>query len=1011
MSEAMEDLFGYNRGNFFYDQKMRIEREYQEQDMRIKQFLLYREDVRDLSELTVKKMDSYLLITLLEIGGCLDMLMHGVLHIGERENDLDPPTWLLWLYVISLAEAFVYLFLSAWLAIHASVSAHSFSVRLLTQFVRLPIASKDQMNAASAVATEYEGYGVDMLRVPMWQKQAARLATTDDASESLASQDSAVAGLALAQQANPAAALKHVRLYRDLQNNWQAHDAYARACLALGTYKMIHALAYYTIGLLVIELRAPWAGLGCALVLPMLAWLLIRLDLYFASYMYVIGALLLMTGPLFALLAATMRFLPEPFKSAHQFLVPVIFAMHAVLIVCIEFVARAEKTSESRGAALPTRFRSVLYLDVFGWMTSPEEPEVAVAPAAGRETGRSVDSSDICRALSEECNGLGAQLLLEFRGWEVTDLRQLGLTVVVVVVFYCCCCSFASDGSGVCEGEEEGGSWIGEALPPSAQAGSSSACSGGRLSSEECAVVWLRLEWHLAPPAQGSISWYVQPGTSERFSNNPEGPGVFVSDLDGVTDRVDQLRERIDALATAAREARSMRGSRGSRFSRVRRAAGAVNQPLSSPLLDSVVDEAPASQAQETRFGGRESVDVGAVAAGDATWSYSETAAQTFHPRRDDRRESRRPPGQVPWRIFLNVSGMLVSVWVVGVAWYAITPLSMLVGTGGKATLQGELGGSGRRVLSGDSWPARPVPVRPVGMVCHAQQGGRLLVAERFAVYEIDLVPTSHLQQSAEVHECLAHEPQFHSEGLAAISLECSDPGSCWLLLLGSRGAEVLRCPLGPGQSSRPRLVRLDGGPSFAGFRAIMAAPPQQHSGSSQKLATGGHRWWGVPKGGSCAAPVQLRVQFGSRPIASAQKFSSWGRQHEEVVELYLTGEVDWAESEAGRRTLRMADSSLRQAAKHAVVQAGAEAHALQGIGRQSFLGLSDGGLDSEGPQMLHTWTALPDGRFRHAAAWGLPEGRSWTAGCSAHGHFWALGGTDGAMGPELWSFDLPEPL
>lgn len=38
------------------------------------------------------------------------------------------------------------------------------------------------------------------------------------------------------------------RVFRDLQNNWQAHDAYARACLALGTYKLIHALAYYTVG-------------------------------------------------------------------------------------------------------------------------------------------------------------------------------------------------------------------------------------------------------------------------------------------------------------------------------------------------------------------------------------------------------------------------------------------------------------------------------------------------------------------------------------------------------------------------------------------------------------------------------------------------------------------------------------------------------------------------------------------------------------------------------------------
>ena len=59
----------------------------------------------------------------------------------------------------------------------------------------------------------------------------------------------AVTGLVVMSQpgANEATAQKHVRVFRDLQNNWQAHDAYARACLALGTYKLTHALAYYTV--------------------------------------------------------------------------------------------------------------------------------------------------------------------------------------------------------------------------------------------------------------------------------------------------------------------------------------------------------------------------------------------------------------------------------------------------------------------------------------------------------------------------------------------------------------------------------------------------------------------------------------------------------------------------------------------------------------------------------------------------------------------------------------------
>ena len=43
-----KSVFSYNRENFFFDRKQGIEREYQEQDMRVAQFQLYREDIRDL---------------------------------------------------------------------------------------------------------------------------------------------------------------------------------------------------------------------------------------------------------------------------------------------------------------------------------------------------------------------------------------------------------------------------------------------------------------------------------------------------------------------------------------------------------------------------------------------------------------------------------------------------------------------------------------------------------------------------------------------------------------------------------------------------------------------------------------------------------------------------------------------------------------------------------------------------------------------------------------------------
>ncbi|CAK0791176.1 unnamed protein product, partial [Prorocentrum cordatum] len=168
--DGAKELFGYNRENFFFDREQRLKREFQEQRMRVKQFLLYREDVRVLTELTVSKMDSYLLVALVELGACLVMLCHGGIN-GDKE--FPPPTWLLWLYMVSLAEAFLHLILSAWLAIHASVAANSFTVRMLTQFVRLPLPNKFQLDAASAFATQFEEQGPGaFFRVPVLQQQA-----------------------------------------------------------------------------------------------------------------------------------------------------------------------------------------------------------------------------------------------------------------------------------------------------------------------------------------------------------------------------------------------------------------------------------------------------------------------------------------------------------------------------------------------------------------------------------------------------------------------------------------------------------------------------------------------------------------------------------------------------------------------------------------------------------------------------------------------------------------------
>eukprot|EP00418_Pyrodinium_bahamense_P012649 CAMPEP_0179110178 /NCGR_PEP_ID=MMETSP0796-20121207/51410_1 /TAXON_ID=73915 /ORGANISM="Pyrodinium bahamense, Strain pbaha01" /LENGTH=510 /DNA_ID=CAMNT_0020808309 /DNA_START=150 /DNA_END=1678 /DNA_ORIENTATION=+ len=504
--DAAKELFGYNRENFFFDSELRLKREYQEQDMRVKQFILYREDVRDLTRLTTGKMDSYLVLNLLLLGCCFDLLVHGVLHVrGAAEQ----PTWLLWLYV-------------------NLVAAHSFAVRLLTQYVRLPVPNQDQLDAARAYAAEFEGGGVTaLLRMPVFSRQLdnlARAAGEDgDVASAEAPGDTVSLALARLSDPNPVSTLKHVRLYRDLQSNWQAHDAYARACLALGTYTLIHATAYYAIGLLVVEMHAPWPALGSSLLLPALAWLLIRLDIYFGSYLMVLGALALMFGPLLAWVATTLVVLPSHWSSllrnVHIVLVPVNFLLHVALIASIVFVASADRSAD-RSIALPTRFRTVLYLDVFGWLGGPqtashagaersEDGEAASQQGNGPEGARSQPlppelMESLKPAPAAPIDGVvagGEQLLVAYLQLEFLAWEGLGATESLAAMP-----ELANEVRGLRADFERVKAvltGIDAANLPDAQ---------GPIPD-----LWLRLAW------EGSVEYFVNPETGEARREAPEG--------------------------------------------------------------------------------------------------------------------------------------------------------------------------------------------------------------------------------------------------------------------------------------------------------------------------------------------------------------------------------------------------------------------------------------------------------------------------------------------------------
>lgn len=152
-------VFSYNRENFKYDREMRQRCEFKVLDFRAKQAGMWREDIRDLIGMTENRMNRYLIMTTIQLGMVLGMFTEGRLEAGT-------PQWLLRFYMLSLGSSFMYLLMSVWLAMHASVLAQTSGTRLLTQFVRLPIPTWQHIDKMRTYGASFETLGANMVRVP-----------------------------------------------------------------------------------------------------------------------------------------------------------------------------------------------------------------------------------------------------------------------------------------------------------------------------------------------------------------------------------------------------------------------------------------------------------------------------------------------------------------------------------------------------------------------------------------------------------------------------------------------------------------------------------------------------------------------------------------------------------------------------------------------------------------------------------------------------------------------------
>eukprot|EP00747_Dinoflagellata_sp_TGD_P159040 gnl/TRDRNA2_/TRDRNA2_177867_c1_seq10.p1 gnl/TRDRNA2_/TRDRNA2_177867_c1~~gnl/TRDRNA2_/TRDRNA2_177867_c1_seq10.p1 ORF type:complete len:819 (+),score=187.42 gnl/TRDRNA2_/TRDRNA2_177867_c1_seq10:81-2537(+) len=370
-------LFEYNRKNFMYDRKQRQEAEYQIMDFRMKQADLWREDVRDILGLTQVKMDTYLVVNAVQLGFC-------VMAFCEGRLSTEAPGWLIGCHTLSLAGAFMYLLMSVWLAMHASVAAKSYEVRILTQLVRLPVPSASALEGARTYASSFEKVeSKQMFRVPFAQGKQQQVKESDvpvEATEGEATEGASATAdpWGLERRGDQIYELdgsvmcdpkdmRHVKLVREAMTNWQAYDAFARISMTIGTNQLVTTLAYYVLGYVLIMnhgVIAAWCS--CALFMAITA-ALIRLDMSLTAWEYKMSLVLIISGPILACIAAEQyaKKTPAGLENA-KLLMPIAYAMHATWLLFLLYVSKI--TQRKDGSQLPSGFGSVLFLDVFGWV-------------------------------------------------------------------------------------------------------------------------------------------------------------------------------------------------------------------------------------------------------------------------------------------------------------------------------------------------------------------------------------------------------------------------------------------------------------------------------------------------------------------------------------------------------------------------------------------------------------------------------------------------------------------
>lgn len=423
-SMAAKTVFKYNRGNFLYDREMRFKKELKLMNFRMEQASLWREDVRDLISLTEAKMHVYLLVNVLMLGFAVVLWCEG--RLPETT-----PDWLMMGSALAITGSFMFLLLSIWLAMHAAISAQSYETRLVTQMVRLPIPAWAEVEACRTYASDFEQVEPrQMFRVPFVMGRQEELLPQNEApprspprspqsparspprsparspmraervqmpAEALdGAGGTEAAGAVSGGEEPPAQAsdpwglerrgddieelgckhgsevskLRHIVITRQAMAHWQSHDAFARIAMSVGVSQLLLAMSYYILGYVLVEVGCRSAATYGVILLTVMADTIMRLDMSLKVWQLRSMQILLALGPLMSCIAAY-HWSKGSYVGIRtgEACIVVSFISHSLFLFVMTRLCRIKQ--QDNGTMLPVAFRSVLYLDVFGWLRTP----------------------------------------------------------------------------------------------------------------------------------------------------------------------------------------------------------------------------------------------------------------------------------------------------------------------------------------------------------------------------------------------------------------------------------------------------------------------------------------------------------------------------------------------------------------------------------------------------------------------------------------------------------------